>query len=202
MFYGCFLCSCGRLFGARFWDWCGCGVAEVHVVFMVIVRCRAVICALIVETLLTPGSMKHSLHTSCWRFRSANAQLKQKAACWNWTLLYLSSSLFILKHLFVGIYENEFLCFKWEFGIRMKTDQLCHALLCVYISIIHWCVFVSLCQVIWPHNKYFTLVELRCSLLCLQNRTVLYTDVYSPCPYIVLLLLTAFSYNISFLEVL
>ena len=46
-------------------------------------------------------------------------------------------SLFILKQLFVGIYENGFLNFKSEFGkiLRMKTDQLCHALLCIYISI-------------------------------------------------------------------
>lgn len=83
MFFRCFLCSCGRLFGVRFWDWCRCGVVEVHVVFMVTVSCRAVICALIAETLLTPGSMKHGLHTSCWWLRSVYTQLKQKAACWN-----------------------------------------------------------------------------------------------------------------------
>jgi hypothetical protein len=68
----------------------------------------------------------------------------------------------------------------------------------VYLYIKHWLMRVLqvVCQVIWLHNKFFTFVELRCSLLCLQNWSVLYTDVYSPCPYIILLLLTAFSYNI------
>jgi hypothetical protein len=67
----------------------------------------------------------------------------------------------------------------------------------VYLYINHWLMHVLqiICQVIWPHNKYFTFVEPRCSLLCLQ--TGLYsTDVYSPCPYIILLLLRAFLYNI------
>jgi hypothetical protein len=112
MFYGCFLHSCGRLCGPRFWDWCGCGVIEVHVVFMVTIRWRVVICTLMVETLLTPGSMKHGLHTSCWWLRSAYAQLKEESMLELKIVVSQFYSLFFLKHLFVGIYENEFLSFK------------------------------------------------------------------------------------------